>query len=484
MSFRRLLSVVPLALAAGFLPSSPRPEPTGTVRGVAFDSLTMTPMAGATIELLEPARMTVADKAGRFRLDSVPTGARRLTFSSPDLDSIGLFGFARELDVRAGEQSVTLATPSFRTFYTRLCPQPERPTVDRAIVFGTVYDAQSGQRLDGARVSFTWFGVVPGGNGLQLGELSRAVTSDNAGNYGACGLPGDIALTTMATKDSASTGRITQAVGLARVLRRELTVSAELRVEAVSDAAADSLRAGTPDAVRAPIPTPTSTPMRTPMRGSAVVRGTVVDERGGVLVNALVVLPTNDRTTRTDTAGRFLFTDVPAGTQELSVRQIGLGAVYRIIDVRPNGAVDLRLELPRTTELARINVRSDRRPGMDQMGYLNRRRLGFGQFLEQKEISKRFDMESALRRVPGLELTRTLGSLNISARRWGCNSTIIIIDGIPMLSPSEARIDALNPRDVVAVELYSGSGVMPVEFVFGPDQRCGLLLIWTKFARW
>jgi len=217
----------------------------------------------------------------------------------------------------------------------------------------------------------------------------------------------------------------------------------------------------------------------------------------------LVLLPTVDRAARTDSAGRFLFTEVPAGTQELSVRQIGLGAIYRIIDVRPDTPVDVRLELPRTTELARVNVRSNRRPGMDQVGYLNRRRLGFGQYLDQKEISTRFDMESALRRVSGLEVNRTLGSLNISARRWGCSSTAIVIDGVPaarssggstipldgsppvpLMSTYESRIDALNPRDVVAVEFYPGSGTMPLEYMTGYDLKCGMLLIWTVFARW
>ncbi len=477
---RRFLSVVPLVLAPGLRTLPPQAEPTGILRGVAFDSLTMTPMAGATVELLEPARMTVADKAGRFRLDSVPTGIRRLTFSSPELDSIGLYAFARELDVQAGEQSITLATPSFRTFYRRLCPAPERPTSDSAIVFGTVYDARSGERLAGARVSFLWFGVVPEGKGMQIGELSRQVTSDDAGNYGVCGLPSDIALATMATKDNASTGRVTQSVGNARVLRRELLVSTELRADGVADSS-----------------------VRTPARGSAIVRGTVLDERGGVLVNALVVLPAVDRAARTDSAGRFLFTDVPAGTQELSVRQIGLGALYRIIDVRPDAPVDVRLELPRTTELARVNVRGDRRPGMDQAGYLNRRRLGFGRYLDQKEISTRFDMESALRRVSGLEVNRTLGALIIRTRGRLCSSPVIVIDGVPMMqrgggstipldggasaplmSVPEMRIDALNPRDVVAVEFYPGSGAMPQEYQTGYNPNCGMLLIWTVFARW
>ncbi len=478
-------AVVPAVLLPAVLWLQPPDEPLGVLRGVAFDSLTMRPMAGATVELLKPARMAVADKNGRFRLDSVPTGMRRLTFSSPELDSIGMYAFAHALEVRAGEQLITLATPSFRTFYARLCPAPEQPSRDSAIVFGTVYDARAGARLDGARVSFSWFSVVPEGKGVRLGELMREAISDDAGNYGVCGLPSDLALATTAIKDSASSGRITQAVGEARMLRRDLWVSAEFLPS------------------RTAVAKDTAGAAPTPVRGSGVVRGIVVDEQGGALVNALVLLPAIDRATRTDGSGRFAFTEVPSGTQELSVRQIGLGATYRIVDVRGDAPVDLRLELPRTTTLARVNVRGERRIGMDQAGYINRRRLGFGQYLDQKEIATRFDMESALRRVNGIEVARTLGGLQIRARRPGCSEPAIVIDGVPamrssggstipldggapapMMSVSETRIDALNPRDVVAVEFYAGTGAVPMEYANGDRPPCGMLLIWTVFARW
>src|SRR6187402_3798885 len=85
----------------------------GTIRGTVYDSLGKGPLAGATVELASPARVVLTDQRGNFTIDSVPVGAHRLIFSAPDLDSVGLFGFARDLDVRAGVQQVMLATPSF-----------------------------------------------------------------------------------------------------------------------------------------------------------------------------------------------------------------------------------------------------------------------------------------------------------------------------------------------------------------------------------
>ena len=71
---------------------SAAPQPAlGTIRGTVYDSLSGRAMAGATVELASPARVVLTDRRGNFSIDSVPVGSHRLGFSSPDLDSIGLF---------------------------------------------------------------------------------------------------------------------------------------------------------------------------------------------------------------------------------------------------------------------------------------------------------------------------------------------------------------------------------------------------------
>jgi len=49
------------------------------------------------IEVRETAQITYSDAQGRFTIDSVPLGAQQLTFSSPTLDLLGLYGFARDV---------------------------------------------------------------------------------------------------------------------------------------------------------------------------------------------------------------------------------------------------------------------------------------------------------------------------------------------------------------------------------------------------
>lgn len=454
-------------------PTSAVPPAVGTVRGTVYDSLGQTPLVGATVELAAPARVVVTDGRGNFVMDSVPVGVQRFTFSAPDLDSIGLFGFAREIDVRTGDQRVTLATPSFGTLYRTLCAPNGAPSADSAIMFGTVYNARTRAPVKGAAVNFGWY-AVDTLVGTRVVEVLREATTDETGTYGRCGLPADMAIRTQATDLLARSGPISRVIGSARVFRQDFYISGEL--------AGDSALVAT--------------------RGTGIVRGTVRDERGGPLVNALVVLLASDRTARTDTLGQYRFASVPLGTQELSVRQVGRGALYRLIDVIDNEPVEASFTLPQVTVLATMNVRGARRPGTDQAAYLARKRVGFGKYLEAAEIGKRADLPSALSRLAGLSIQQNGRGLSIMNQRQNCQP-VIVIDGFPGIalgrettvpvagmassrtpSMSEMRIETMNVRDIFAVEYYPGLAGLPMQYVSGDAPRCGMLLIWTVFARW
>ena len=462
--------------------SQPPAQPAvGTIRGTVYDSLGGGPLAGATVELANPVRVVTTDQRGNFTLDSVPVGVHRLVFSAPDLDSIGLFGFARDLDVRAGVQQVLLATPSFKTMYLKLCGPSKEAVKDSAIMFGTVYDARTRTPVRDAKVSFAWY-AVDSLAGKQLVELVRQATTDDAGNYGRCGLPAELALRTSAVSATAASGPVSSVIGSAQVFRRDLYISDEFSNEAGLRDKPDSVASAT--------------------RGTGIVRGFVRDEKGRPLTGALVVLLASDRTARTDSLGQYRFAGVPLGTQELSVRQVGRGALYRTIDLAGDAPLDVSFVLPEATVLSTVNVRGERRMGSDQAGFASRKRIGFGRFVEQSEIVKRFDMPSAIQRIPGLTVQRTMSGVTIQVTRKQC-TPLIVIDGIPggirnggstiplpgettgvMPSPMEMRVETLSTQDVVAMEFYDSTDPMPLQYSFGDAERCGMLLIWTVFARW
>lgn len=445
-----------------------------TVRGVVYDSLTRQPLANARVELAGSPRAAVTDRRGAFSLDSVPLGPQRMTFSAPSLDSIGLYGFARDIDVRAGLGSITLATPSFATFYTRLCSPTDKPAADSAIVFGTVYDAMSRARVRDAGLNLTWFAVDTTNGGMRLTEPLRSARADGDGNYGLCGLPHDIALSTTAGTPNAASGTVSLTIGPARLLRRDLYISDEM--------GRDSAAA---------------------RKGSGELRGVVRDERGNTMIGALLLLGASGHTARTDSLGRYRFANVPLGTQEISVRQLGRGALYRTVDIVAGETPDEAFVLPEATVLAAVNVRGLALPGRDQTEFMARRRQGFGYFLNDKELSIRPDMVSALGRMPGLDVRRSASGVSLrNTRGYQCGSPQIVIDGVPSavwanstalpLSDADAgagpvpnmRLETLIMRDVMAVEYFPDGNTAPTKYAFGPPNRCGMLLIWTRFARW
>lgn len=446
---------------------------TTSLRGIVYDSLRAQPLAGAVVELAGSPRTAVSDRRGAFVLDSVPVGAQRLTFSAPALDSIGLFAFARDIDVRVGVGSIVLATPSFKTFYARLCSPADKPIADSAIVFGTIYDAMSRARVGEAGINLTWFAVDTAG-GVRLTEPLRSARADADGNYGLCGLPNDLALTATAGTPNAASGTVSLTVGPSRLLRRDLYISDEM--------GRDSSAA---------------------RKGSGDLRGIVRDERGNAMVGALLLLGASGHTTRTDSLGRYRFVNVPLGTQEISVRQLGRGALFRTVDIVSGETPDEAFVLPEATVLAAVNVRGVAIPGRDLTEFLARRRQGFGYSLMEKELSIRPDLVAAIGRLPGLDVRRSASGVSLrNTRGYQCGSPQIVIDGVPSaiwggssaipLSAADAgaaavpnmRLESMNVRDVVAVEYFPDGNTAPAKYAFGPPNRCGMLLVWTRFARW
>ncbi|HEY0931612.1 MAG TPA: carboxypeptidase regulatory-like domain-containing protein [Gemmatimonas sp.] len=462
---------MPLLLVPALAAAQPQ-RSVGTVRGIVYDSLTRRPLRDAVIEVRETAQITYSDAQGRFTIDSVPLGPQQLTFSSPTLDSLGLYGFARDVDVTKDTRGVLLATPSFNTVYRRICPATERPSKDSAIVFGTVFDATSRAPLSKAQVSLAW--LEPSDGGKELSNPERTAPTGDDGVYGICGVPADVALTTKARHDSIASSAITTVVGPARMLRRDLYLSRELNRpgSAVSSA------------------------------GAGIVRGTVRDERGKALSGALVSLTAGNRTTETDADGQYRLVNVPLGTQALSVQQIGRQGISRIIDVtsREDGPHDIVLSRAATV-LETMDVRAK---GEHQLGFLRRKNQGFARVIERKEILKRQDIPSALNRMPGLRVTQTPLGPEVTGSRPVCNGPIpIVIDGVPLRPPGTADLgrnskstappapppngailERLQINDVMAMEYHPGAASVPTEYWPFALPSCGIVLVWTVLSRW
>ena len=206
-----------------------------SLRGVVFDSLRNRPVARALVEVANLPHTTMSDDEGRFRIDSLPAGKLRLTFSAPSLDSLGLFAFVTDVETAAARSSdVRLSTPSFQTMYTRLCASTDQPPRDSAIVFGAVRNASSNAVVGAALVSFRWAAATTTSNAVRLEAVREARTATD-GTYGVCGLPESQLLNAQAFTNASASTVAQLTVGAARIMRVDLVVDSATALSVAAD---------------------------------------------------------------------------------------------------------------------------------------------------------------------------------------------------------------------------------------------------------
>jgi hypothetical protein len=452
-------------------PAGAQTPTLGRIRGVVFDSLAKRPLVGATVLVSGSARIGVTDDRGRFEVDSVAVGRRTVTFSTPSLDSLGLFTLGRDVNVVAG-QSVELAlhTPSFATVWRSLCPNTVASRGDSGIVYGSITNAANEQRLEGARVYASWWTIGAEGKKVAYSRPVINARSDSAGNYYACGVSTDMQLLIEVSASQFAAGDAEVLLGATRVSRRDFLVSAELRVPPMETTVRSSSRTG------APIVQATRR-----ARGTATLRGVVRDAKGQPVAGALITLPAADTSGRSDASGRFVIAHLPAGTQPARVLRLGNGPLSSQIDLRPGQTLEVVFDLPPATVLAKVDVLADREVTVQRRAFDERRRTGLGHYLDATQLRGQSDVTGPLRTIP-----------SVMVQKQGFNTSVMIVRGgvgcTPQLFLDNRRssLDELRmyaPDDLYGVEVYPTAQTTPAEFITPGYNRCGVIVVWTKLGR-
>ena len=129
-----------------------------TLRGTTYDSLSMRPLAGATVRLIGRMQTVLSDANGAFHFDSVALGEYMLVMEHPRLDSLGLPEVATRARMSADRHDVTMSIPGFATLWRGACGATTAPS-DSGLIYGAVRDADSRNGLANARVLVSWTDV-------------------------------------------------------------------------------------------------------------------------------------------------------------------------------------------------------------------------------------------------------------------------------------------------------------------------------------
>jgi hypothetical protein len=447
-----------LAAAAFVAPRAAAQEPqpgSGTIRGIVYDSLLRSPLSGAYVVVLHTSRSTLSDQRGHYVLDSVPAGRQIVSFSRPDLDSIGLSSFAARVVVEPDrETTLALAVPSHDTYWRAACGAPRnRAAGDSGLVFGTVTDAETRTRLAGARVTVTWITADRDRAGhILIDHPSVTVPSDSLGSYYVCGAPVEYLVTSRASAGPFSSGLAEVLVDIRGIARRDLSLSREV-VTGGADSTAPSQR-----------------------RGLATVVGNVVGERGGALPQVVATLDDVEGSAETDSAGRFVLRGLPSGTRMLMVRRVGYFASRQPLDLRNRDTAWVAVALQEATMLDTIRVTASPRLAATVEEIDLRRRTGFGYFLGPSQIRQRVGTQALFEGLPSMQTERQ-GSNNWIILMRGIHGYCqpnLYIDGFPSIID---QLATMQPRNLIAVEVYP----RPTAALgrYGGFNDCGVVLVWT-----
>lgn len=475
MRFPTAARIALFAAALVLVPRAASSQAPGfaSLTGSVIDSVHgVIPLVGATIKVGTTNRQAVTDSNGRFQIDSIPPGEHSLTLVHPLLDTLNVLIATRPVAMQAGAPlAVELAVPSATRVIEIHCAPAWRARGPSALV-GRVLDADNDTPLVGAKVSLVWQQLSL--TTLKKEPVVRTAVVAADGSYKICGLPPGVDGNVQAEFNGRKTAEV-------RVVMDE-----------TMPLGFQSLRIGTVVAVVPPDTTPgapgspaaaDSAPPR--LKGPARLTGRVINAAGAPIANARVDVQGTGNATLTRQDGSFGFGELPSGTQALVVRQLGFEPVETAVELSGRTPRNVTVTMAKPARvLDPVAVTATKTAVAEQVGFDRRKKIGFGYFMDTKQIDERqaTRVTDLFRSVPSLRVVPSgMDYVVESARDAQGGCVRYVVDGSPYQSMFPGDVDRLiPPHDLAAVEVYTGSNT-PAEFQGAGFSSCTTIVMWSKF---
>jgi hypothetical protein len=446
------------------------------VRGVVFDSLSMRPLAGASVQIATAAGTpwiktyhTGAD--GTFEFTGVLDGTYLIGFFHAKLDELGLVSKTIRLDVRPGPAiHMRLAIPSARTIASALCSR-KGPSDSTGLFLGYLRGADNSLPLPNGTVVMRWAEIV-----IQKHSISREVPTIQVpggpnGFVAVCGLPLDTPIMIQGASASDSSGAFEITLPSTGLYHRDIFVAPLTRTS---------------------VATSDSTPSVSVLRGVGRLRGRVAGATGRPISGARVTVWGTGIEATTSADGEFTLGNLPLGTHTLEARAVGFAPARQPVDILQGRADAAEVELTNLAiTLDTIKVTAQRIYTSRRLADFERRmHMGLGRFFDEKEIERRNPMflTDLLRTIPGVQVVPSQFGGDDVLMRGGlglgsglCRPTLLI-DGARVVNDPAFPVNALvGANQIRAVEVYARSSQVPAEFQ--SMDGCGAIVVWTGGRR-
>jgi len=225
------------------------------------------------------------------------------------------------------------------------------------------------------------------------------------------------------------------------------------------------------------------------LSGQAALVGTIRDDSSKAPVAGVeVVIQALNKTSTTDSAGRFSLSGLAHGAHSVLVRSIG----YRPIALRAylvtNDTLEVDLKITKApVVLPAIEVTATSiPPGLET--FEERRLGGFGHFIDWTSLRKQDTRRTSdlFREIPGVRIRYDRsGQAYLVGSRGGTCAMQVYLDGLPIYKPGTRAsgpppsIDLWSVDNLDAIEVYRGLAETPAQLT-GAGANCGTVVLWTR----
>jgi hypothetical protein len=438
------------------------PAALSALKGTVIDSIHNVPLTNANVLIEGTDRAALTNKNGEYQIDSIPPGPHRVVVMDALLDTMGLTMRTREFPFSAGiMHALDLAVPAGEGLVRMLCP-PARIALGPAVMLGFVRDPDTNQPAVNAKVELVYQVADPIGRKT---NTVRSAMSDSAGVYRICGIPADMSGKVQVFRNGVSSGEVPAEVNNLVSLRAFGIVS---KHQTVVEVTGDSGK------------------VKRVVKGNARVMGKIVDKLGKPLSGARVALQGGGTVVISKANGDFVLDSLPAGTQALEVRKLGYAAADQPVELSSNTPANTTITLGDfvpTLAVMRTEAAQDR--ALSDIGYLQRKKSSAsGYFMDGNVINHdALSFSDVMRVAPGLRISpngdgRTY-SITDSRGSGGGGCVNYFVDGFQWTSLVPGDIDDyVKPNELVAIEVYHGTGTPPQYTVAG-QSSCATIVAWT-----
>ncbi len=417
------------------------------------------------------SRSARPDGQGRFRVDSLPAGRYLMQISTPTLDSLDLTMPPHEVRIDGGRTLRTEAVLPFGAELRDLVCHSGRLGEGTVAVAGRVLDADTEKPLAGAEVVATWTDVIADGlNKPKTNKRSVVAKSGAQGEYRLCGIPGGTTLALRLQQADKGTPFVRLTISQDEgVVVRDLSISPRSapRVALLDSIARLGDRAQSDTSARA-----------LELTGTATVTGMVRGAGAVPLAGVAVRVRDGRSSTFTDSAGKFVLGDLPAGTQILQTLHAGYPLTEVAVELRPGRSTEQNVLMVRNAKPDSARSESTLYKEFDA----HRRAYAFGQFLgveevmqKEKVVTETVDLFADMLGFTALGhgAEARLISNEALAAQPGCRSAKIVAEGTDGFA-----INDIPPNQVGAIEAYANSQFVPERYA--GKAECGLIVIWMR----